>query len=276
MLGNIQMVRTLLIFFIILVLSGCTTIRSTKLFAPTWFGFTAISEGVYVDNKMSTDQRQEFLKTLSLAKERVSAFFGHIKGTPKVFACATEECYVSHGGTTDKGKAYGASMLLLSPRGLNAVIASHELTHIELHSRVGAFRSWRAIPPWFDEGLAVLVSEDPRYTEDAWLKATDNGCNAPNLENIGEMLGKGDWLLSYGTARREVGAWYLHAGRAGLERLIAEVKNGSDFNSAFNSASIESTTNISFKKDTPCRGIVGVKVSSSSRALFRPHGWRAS
>lgn len=238
------MLKYLLTIALVLCMSGCSTVRSTKLLVPSWFGFSEISEGVYVDDQMSPGQRQEFLKILSLAKERVSAFFGSIEASSKVFACSTEECFVSHGGVTAKGKAYGDSMLLLSPRGLDAVIASHELTHIEFHGRVGAFRSWRAIPSWFDEGLAVLVSEDPRYTEDAWLKATDNGCSAPKLENIGEMLGKGDWLLSYGTARREVGAWYLHAGRAGLEHLIAEVKNGSDFNSAFNSiASIESASN---------------------------------
>lgn len=220
------------------------------MFAPTWFGFSKINEGVYVDDQMSTHQRQEFLKTLGVAKERVSAFFGSIEGSAQVFACSTEKCFISHGGGTQKGKAYGASMILLSPRGLDVVIASHELTHIELHSRVGAFRSWRAIPSWFNEGLAVLVSEDPRYTEDAWLKITEHGCNAPKLENIGEMLGKGDWLLSYGTAKREVGAWYLHAGRAGLERLIAAVKNGSDFNSAFNSAaSIDSASNLTLKRD---------------------------
>jgi len=230
------MLRYLLIIALIFCTTGCSTVRSTKLFAPSWFGFSEINEGVYVNDQMSPSQRQEFLKTLSVAKGRVSAFFGNIEQSPKVFACSTEECFISHGGVgVQKGKAYGKSMLLLSPRGLDAVIASHELTHIELHGRIGAFRSWRAIPSWFDEGLAVLVSEDPRYAEDAWLKATDNGCNVPKLEYIGEMLGKGGWLLSYGTARREVGAWYLHAGRAGLERLIAEVKNGSDFISAFNS-----------------------------------------
>ena len=219
---------------------------------PSWFGFSEISEGVYVDDKMSPVQRQEFLKTLSLSKQRVSAFFGSTEVLSKVLACSTEECFVSHGGESAKGKAYGDSMLLLSPRGLDAVIASHELTHIELHGRVGTFRSWRTIPSWFDEGLAVLVSEDPRFTEDAWLKATDNGCNAPKLENIGEMLGKGDWILSYGTARREVGAWYLNAGRAGLERLISEVKNGSDFYSAFNTLALtENASNPALKRD--CR-----------------------
>ena len=241
------MVRYLFVLLLVLGLSGCSVIRSAKLFAPTWFGFTEICDDVYADDHMTPDQRQAFLKTLSLAKRRVSIFFDGIDGSPKVFACSTEQCFVSHGGIGAKGKAYGNSMLLLSPRGLNVVIISHELTHIELHNRVGAFRSWRTIPSWFDEGLAVLVSEDPRYTDNAWLRATDHGRKAPKLEDIGKMLGNGDWLLSYGTARREVGAWYLRAGRSGLERLIAELKDGKGFDTAFNS--IASTDGVSRSPD---------------------------
>jgi hypothetical protein len=182
---------------------------------------------------MRQDDRDRFIKTNAAARGRVSAFFGGIEGSPNIFACSTEECYISHGGVSAKGKAFGSSFLLLSPRGLDVVIVSHELTHIELHSRVGAFRSWRSIPSWFDEGLAVLVSEDPRYDEDEWLRATDNGRTAPDLKNIGGLLNKSDWIVSYGTARREVGAWYQTAGRAGLARLIADVISGADFDAAF-------------------------------------------
>lgn len=225
------MLKFLLISVFVLCVSGCSVIRSTKLLTPNWSGFSEISDSVYVDNQMSLSQRQEFLKTLDLAKRRVSTFFGGIEGTPEVFACSTEECFISYGGFgLQKGKAYGASMLLLSPRGLDVVIASHELTHIELHHRIGVLKSWYEIPSWFDEGLAVLVSEDPRYTEEAWLKATDNGRNVPALEEIGKMIGHGDWQLSYGTARRTVGKWYAHVGQSGLVRLISEVKDDKDFN----------------------------------------------
>ena len=247
------MLKYLLIIALVLCTTGCSTVRSTKLFAPSWFGFSEINEGVYVDDQMPPGQREEFLKTLSLANGRVSAFFGSLEGSSKVFACSTEECFISHGGVGAKGKAYGKSMLLLSPRGLDVTIAAHELTHIELHNRVGTFRSWREIPDWFDEGLAVLVSEDPRYTEEAWLKATDNGRNAPELKAIGKAtpFGKDNWQLSYGTARRAVGEWYLHAGRAGLARLIMEVKGGKDFDSVFNTiASIERASNPTFNPDS--------------------------
>lgn len=231
--------KYLLAIALLLCLTGCSTVRSAKLFAPSWFGFSEINKGVYVDDQMPSNQRQEFLKTLSLAKERVSVFFGGIEESAEVFACSTEECFVSHGGVVpQKGKAYGKSMLLLSPTGLDAVITSHELTHIELHGRVGAFRSWYAIPPWFDEGLAVLVSEDPRYTEEAWLKATENGRNVPELKAIGKStpLG-GNWLLGYGTSRRAVGEWYARVGHTGLTHLIAEMKGGKDFDSTFTSLS---------------------------------------
>jgi hypothetical protein len=227
------MIKFLLLIALVVGTSGCSTVRSAKLYAPSWFGFSEISDGIYVDNQMSLSQQQEFRKTLGLSKERVTKFFGALEGAPKVFACSSEECYVEHGGGTDKGRAYGESILLLSPRGLNAVIASHELTHIELHHRIGVFKSWRSIPAWFDEGLAVLVSEDPRYSEEAWLKITNNGRNAPELKDIGKMLGKGEWLLVYGTARREVDRWYQCVGYAGLAQLIANVKDGKDFDSEF-------------------------------------------
>jgi hypothetical protein len=227
------MSKFLLLIALVISLSGCGTVRSAKLYAPSLFGFSEINDGIYVDNQMSDNQRQEFLKTLGSSKERVSAFFGALEGLPKVFACSSEDCYVEHGGGTDKGRAFGDSMLLLSPRGLNAVITSHELTHIELHHRIGSFRSWRTIPAWFDEGLAVLVSEDPRYSDEAWINITNNGLNAPELKDIGRMLGRGDWLLVYGTARREVGRWYQSVGSSGLALLIAKVKDGNDFDSEF-------------------------------------------
>ncbi len=236
------MIKFLLTVTLVLCMSGCSMLRGTKLLLPSWFGFSEIREGVYVDDQMSPGQRQEVLKTLNMAKRRVSAFFGGIEASSKVFACSSEDCFASHGGAgAEKGKAYGESMLLLSPRGLNAVIASHELTHIELCHRVGAIRAWHAIPDWFHEGLAVLVSEDPRYTEQAWLQATDNGHNAPELKDIGKMLGNRNWQLGYGTARREVGNWYLHAGRTGLEHLIAEIKEDRDFDSVLNSIASAST-----------------------------------
>ena len=227
--------RLVIILILAFLLTGCSNIRSAKLLVPGWFGFTEISDDIYVDKAMPTTQREEFLMTAAEAKKRVSSFFGGRQMTPKVIACSSEACFTANGGVSAKGKAYGSSMLLLSPRGLNQVIMAHELAHIELHGRVGAIRAWRSIPQWFDEGLAVLVSDDPRFTEDRWLQATENGRSAPELEALGRSVpwGNSSWLLSYGTARRKVGEWYGRAGLYGLLHLINEVKQGEPFQTAF-------------------------------------------
>lgn len=225
--------RRMFILVLITVLSGCSTLRSGKLFAPTWFGFVQIAEGIYVDQSMPLSQRETLLETIGAAKARVSDFFGRLKGTPTIFACSTEACFLSNGGLTARGKTYGSSRVLLSPRGLALVTISHELTHVELYRRVGDFRAWHAIPPWFDEGLAVLVSQDTDYTIDSWLRATDNGRGAPALKLLGNAVPWTDGQRSYGTARQVVGEWYSRAGSEGLFRLIRGIKAGHDFDTLF-------------------------------------------
>ncbi len=228
--------RRIFLVVIVILLSGCSALRSAKLFAPTWFGFVQIADGVYVDRSMPPSQRADLLATIGAAKGRVSEFFGRLKGKPDIFACSTEACFAASGGFTAKGTAYGSSRVLLSPRGLSLVTITHELTHVELYRRVGDFRAWHAIPPWFDEGLAVLVSQDPDYTIDTWLRATDNGRGAPALKLLGNAVPWAEGQLSYGTARQVVGEWYARVGSEGFFRLIRGIKAGRDFDFLFGHA----------------------------------------
>ncbi len=234
--------RQILLVWMVILLSGCGRVRTARLFAPTWFGFIEISEGVFVDESMPSSQRANLLETIQAAKGRVSSFFGRLKGKPDIFACSTEACFVSNGGITAEGNAYGSSMVLLSPRGLDVVTLSHELTHIELSSRVGDFQAWRAIPPWFDEGLAVLVSQDPRYVVEMWLRATENGRRAPRLMSLGDAVPWRNWQLSYGTARHAVGEWYSRVGSKGLLHLIRDLKRGKEFDAVFKASDPGSRT----------------------------------
>lgn len=55
-------------------------------------------------------------------------------------------------------------MVRLAPRGLTPTILTHELTHAEIHARLGiGGQVARRLPRWMDEGIAVIVSDDPRY-----------------------------------------------------------------------------------------------------------------
>lgn len=226
-----------MLFILVFILSGCSILRSSKLLLPNWFDFTEIAAEVYVDEAMPADRRQALLTELALAQARVAGFFGERVGQPRLFACSTEDCFLANGGVSAKGKAYGASMLLLSPRGLNTVIISHEFSHIELNERLGVFKTLRVIPRWFDEGLAVLVSEDPRYSREIWRQAKQDGLELLETPAAGEIAwGEGNWLQTYGTARHWVGDWYARVGPDGLQRFIRDLNEGVSFQTAFKQA----------------------------------------
>lgn len=261
-----------------LILSGCSSVaytstrRAAHAIAPTWFGFVKISDHVYVNQAMPQPERVKVLKAVSAAKARVARFFGRRLSHPKILVCSTERCFVpNREGPTPKGLEYGISAVLVSPHGLNVTILSHELTHAELHDRVGLLRTLQSIPHWFDEGLAVLVSRDSRYSRAAWCRATDGGRRAPTLQDIDRVIYHEPWLLGYGTARARVGAWYARVGRTGLDRLIREVRNGTDFHSAFNAIA---RTNVWRLQLCPTSDASGPAASSqdvpAKAAAFRP------
>ncbi|MCC1482229.1 hypothetical protein [Roseibaca sp. Y0-43] len=74
--------------------------------------------------------------------------------------------------------AYLNLFVFVYPDGATATILAHEMAHGELHARLGTARRLvsQPVPTWFDEGLAVLVSQDSRYLEFASGAVT--GCKA--------------------------------------------------------------------------------------------------
>lgn len=148
---------------------------------PGCYGLESVGDGVYAEGR-----RADVLRVVAAARARVGAFYGGLKSSPRLLACVTEACYTHIGGGREKGVAVLNRAVMLSPRGLDPVIASHELSHVELHARLV-----KDAPQWVDEGLAVVVSQDPRY-----LPAPATCPSGPPLP---ETLGA--WLASPSYAR---------------------------------------------------------------------------
>lgn len=196
--------------------------------APSLFGMTRISDRLFADPAMGSDQRVAVATAVVEARRNVGAFWGSVVAEPTVIACSTPGCYRRLGGGSDRGHTI-LGHLVLSPRGLDAVIATHEWTHAELTARVGRAH----VPAWFSEGLAVVASRDPRYAEDAWRRDTQGGHLAPAL---GEMESLGDFLdhrFAYLTGAHEVRRWLSQVGREGLLKLVDDMKNGAPFQEAY-------------------------------------------
>lgn len=213
------------------VLAVALPVRSAKLFAPSLFGMQRAADKVYVDPDLPTRERVAIAAARVEARRTIVAFYGDAVADPVLVVCASWDCYRRFGGR--RGNAQGQTVsdrLLLSPRGRSAVTVAHEWAHAELNERVGYASG---VPSWFDEGLAVLASGDPRYTEERFARDTAGGARAPRLDQMRTLH---DFLAApcaYVTARHEVARWVARVGRRGVLELFAALRRGERFNDAY-------------------------------------------
>jgi len=172
---KIKIIIQLLFAATLLVISGCNTLKSTKVFAPASFGMEIIAEHVFVDSDMPSNMRSELQVNYLQAKENIQLIYGDMSSNPDVIACSTEKCFKRFGGVSARAKSFAGQALLLSPRGLSSHIISHEISHNELYVRIGSFSRWRKILQWFDEGLAVVVSNEPTHSQAAFDEIQKKG-----------------------------------------------------------------------------------------------------
>jgi hypothetical protein len=156
---------------------------------PRCCGLERLAPDLYAEGGLPETRKQQLRSMVEEANRRVRDFYGGRKSSPRLLACVTDDCYRRIGGGGERGVAVLNRAVMVSPRGLDAIIAAHEMSHVELHARLDS--GGDEVPQWFDEGLAVLVSDDPRYlaphtaadrclvdpdgslpdTLDAWLRA---------------------------------------------------------------------------------------------------------
>jgi hypothetical protein len=200
---------------------------------PSCYGLEAVHAGIYIDRSASSEQRAQIVALIDQARERVRSLYGQIERSPRILICATSPCYHSLGGGESRGMALGNFGLLLSPRALTSpVIPAHELAHVELHSRIGLLRTYRRdIPQWFDEGLAVNVSDDPRYLAPGGVA---DRCLVSSDEPL--PLERGSWVETartrdlYAKAACRVSRWMAaNGGPEAVLSLIARISGGEKF-----------------------------------------------
>lgn len=181
--------------------------------------------------------KRSTIETLVAASEnRVQGFYGTLESKPKIFVCPDEACYQRVGGGRSHGMALIDWAFFVSPRGLDPVIVSHELSHIELHHRTGAVATFRRdIPQWFDEGLAVTISDDPRYLKPA---GEADRCLIRSDEPLPTT--RGAWVENasshdlYAKAACRVSTWLAaHGGAKGVIDMVDHLNAGETFDAIY-------------------------------------------
>ena len=198
---------------------------------PSCYGLERITGSLFVDPAMSVEDRRMLQETVARAAAQVASFYRSFDRQPILLACASEDCDRKLGGRGARANTYGTTFIRLSPRGFNQTILAHEFSHVELHARIGQFRLLMgAIPAWFDEGLAVIVSDDARYLGPGTTSATrcliePQGDLPSNPSQWGHAAGKTPGL--YAQAACRVMRWMEeNGGKTGLRDAILQVADG--------------------------------------------------
>jgi hypothetical protein len=205
---------------------------------PWCFGFERLEPGVYIEKSASETVRHTTEASLRKGKLAVGQYFGSVQSDPTIFVCETDLCYAraeQRGGQT-VGISFLDWVIVLSPRAKGDVAFAHELSHTELHNRLGPLMF--NVPTWFDEGLAVNVSNDPRYLAAAGSKSR---CIV-ELPKLVPMNGAAwvsateDTSTPYAEAACLVSMWLeRRGGVSAVPQLVSDIKAGMPFARAYGS-----------------------------------------
>lgn len=242
-------------------LGGCSVLQGGRLLAPETSGLQAVGPRLYIEAGDDPHEQVRRAQALQQAMEQAEAAvrkgFGSVRSQPKVHACFTPACYTRFGGGTSAAKVYG-DFILLSPRGLNWHFLAHEWSHTEMRNRL-SWRGWWHMPQWFEEGVAVAISEAPEHSEAHWRWLVEQDVPRPSPQGLRRLRSLSDWYTAvhrygdeqnparlargepprnplYAAAGHEVRAWLAQVGTDGLLRLIEQVNAGSPFDAAYDAA----------------------------------------
>jgi hypothetical protein len=239
--------RVLLFITILLTLAAVVV----AMFQFTQFGylttvpyrsaFTKIASDVYINRNYAGD-RQELLEMIEKAKDRVRTFFGDVLFQDQtIFIICDDEKLIRKLGEDHGTVVFSfpteAHFICISDEYLELDILAHEITHAELRSRLSA-EAQKAIPTWFDEGLALQNDYRERYSEAQWIAQTDNGKNmvAPeDMDTPAEFYAgeAEDRRFRYLNAKHELDIWMTAHGQHGLLELLDSLNGGADFATAY-------------------------------------------
>lgn len=176
-----------ILLFLNVTLSGCGLLRAGIASLKSTSDFRPLE----TDNRILAESGAE-----DLARQVAGCLPEAIRAVEKeqyrdftkpvtVYVCASEDSFASHTGVSKQIRGAIVTKVFLSGRlkhpefneTLKAIL-THELSHLHLQQQLGMYHYNANIPAWFQEGLAVLVSNGggaEKVSEAAAVKAIVEG-----------------------------------------------------------------------------------------------------
>ena len=132
--------------------------KPMRVLAPTLNGVSCISERVCTDDPSRYGQA---VKLYEEAYRFVDTSVGSMERKPRAVFCSSQKCFRSFGFDRTAANTVGNSGIVVGPNGWKDYYLRHEMIHHLQAERMGVLRQWLS-PDWLTEGMAYILSEDPR------------------------------------------------------------------------------------------------------------------
>ena len=247
----------ILTLLLALLLGGCNALPDSSD-----AGLQAIAPNIYVEPAMDGVTRARLIQTLAEAERAIGIMYGSVRSRPPVYACVTVNCYTHLGGTLGSTAEALDDRILLSPTGLNWHFIAHEWAHVELFTRMTP-PAWKQLPQWFNEGLAVAISQEPEYSENAWQYLLTANMPHPSYPELRGLRSLQQWTGAVGFYQQQVQSrqfggigvspvytaaghvvrnWLAAVGNQGVLMLIQRMNAGESFDAAYQAITPQTNT----------------------------------
>ena len=207
--------------------------------------FISLQPNVYAATTSTLKQQDSLKKYITIAKKRVASFWGSQKGDATIIFCDSPEeyqkyCRTSEGAGCTIGTPVG-SWIVLNKDGLNADVIAHEMSHDELMTRLGWWKTKTKIPTWFDEGVALMLdyrfvgSQDSvqryqRYRDELFF-FSKKSLPLEELTTEKDFFGQDEFhtKIAYFTAASIVSRKIAYGGKQAIHQTIQRVKQDNVF-----------------------------------------------
>jgi hypothetical protein len=151
--------RIMLLTLLLMPIIVWSAYKPVRVVVPQWNGVSCVTGQIYIE---SPEKAEEAKALYDSAVGFVNQSVGELQSNPRVIFCSSAECFDAFGFRAPaKAKTVGASGIVVGPDGWKSYILRHEIIHHLQSEKLGMIRQWRS-PPWYKEGMAYSLSEDPR------------------------------------------------------------------------------------------------------------------
>ena len=121
--------------------------------------------------------------------------------------------------------------VIIGPKGKNVDVVAHELMHQEMNERIGAWRMFREVPVWFDEGVAMQVEWRPEYLLSTEVAVANDTDVVRRLKSVNQFnQGDNEQITQhYAFAKAEVAKWIADIGSRNLYSYFERIRDGEKF-----------------------------------------------